>query len=533
MAEIESAAWWQRGVIYQIYPRSFQDSNGDGIGDLRGIIQRLDHLTWLGVDAIWLSPVYPSPMADFGYDIADFKDIDAVFGTLADFDLLIAEARRRHLKIIMDFVPNHTSDQHPWFREARSSRDNAKRDWYIWHDPAPGGGPPNNWLSEFGGSAWEYDEPSGQYYYHAFLKQQPDLNWRNPALRHEMHNVLRFWLDRGVDGFRIDVVHQLIEDAAFRDNPPNPEFAPGMPPSHALRRVHTIDHPELQDVIADLRRVVDEYPEKVLIGEIHLPIERLVAYYGVELGGIHLPFNFNLLRARWSADILRELIATYEAALPEGAWPNWVVGNHDTSRIATRLGQTGACLAMVLLLTLRGTPTMYYGEELCMADVAIPPDRIQDPFEKNVPGIGVGRDPARTPMRWTSGKNGGFSDARPWLPMGDNLESINVASQARNPRSTLSMCRRLLALRRSQSALSVGSYVGLDGDPECLAFMRQYRSEQLFVLLNFSTGPRTVTLPDGTPDGELLFSSDVDRKSGASDGRIRLGAAEGVVLRVA
>jgi len=311
-SSVTERAWWQRGVIYQIYPRSFQDSDGDGVGDLPGIIERLDYLQWLGVDAIWLSPIYPSPMADFGYDISDFTAIDPLFGTLADFDELIAEARARSLKVILDFVPNHTSDRHPWFAESRRDRHNARRDWYLWRDPAPGGGPPNNWLSEFGGSAWERDSATGQYYYHAFLKEQPDLNWRNPAVQHAMHDVLRFWLARGVDGFRIDVVHHLVEDAAFRDNPPNPAFEHGMRPSHALLRTHTVDQPELQAIIADIRRVVDEYPDKLLVGEIHLPIERLVSYYGAELNGIHLPFNFNLIGAPWSATVLRDIIEAYE-----------------------------------------------------------------------------------------------------------------------------------------------------------------------------------------------------------------------------
>ena len=291
------AEWWKRGVVYQIYPRSFQDSNGDGIGDLPGILARLDYLAWLGIDAIWLSPIYPSPMADFGYDISDFRDIEPIFGTLADFDRLVREAHARGLRVILDFVPNHTSDRHPWFQQARADRHNARRDWYVWRDPAEGGGPPNNWLSEFGGSAWEYDSATRQYYYHAFLKQQPDLNWRHPAVRREMHDVLRFWLERGVDGFRIDVVHHLIEDGAFRDNPINPAFEQGMRPSHALLNTYTVDQPEVQEIIAELRRVVDEYPEKLLIGEIHLPIDRLVTYYGVELSGIHLPFNFNLIGA--------------------------------------------------------------------------------------------------------------------------------------------------------------------------------------------------------------------------------------------
>ncbi|HJT12335.1 MAG TPA: alpha-amylase family glycosyl hydrolase [Dongiaceae bacterium] len=532
-----TAAWWQRGVVYQVYPRSFQDSNGDGIGDLNGVRQRLGHLAWLGIDAIWLSPIFPSPMKDFGYDIADFVNIDSIFGTLGDFDALVHDMHRHGLKLILDFVPNHTSDRHPWFQEALRDRRSPRRDWYIWRDPAPDGGPPNNWLSEFGGSAWEFDEASGQYYYHAFLKEQPDLNWRNPDLVHAMHNVLRFWFDRGVDGFRIDVLHHLIEDGQFRDNPPNPEFEPGMRPSHALLRVHTVDQPEIQTIITGLRKVANEYPDRVLIGEIHLPIERLVTYYGVELSGIHLPFNFNLIGAPWSAAVLREIIAAYEAALPRGAWPNWVVGNHDTNRIASRVGASGARLAMMLLLTLRGTPTMYYGEEIGMEDVPIPPELVQDPFEKNVPGIGVGRDPARTPMRWTPdnhlGNYTGFTSGQPWLPIGQNLASCNVESQLRDPHSMLSLCHRLLKLRREHAALEIGGYVGLACDDGCLSYLRHHDGRQLLVMLNFSNERRFLTLPPEAARGRLLLSSDPDRSLQPVTGSIDLAPVEGIVVEAA
>ena len=524
------AEWWKRGVVYQIYPRSFQDSNGDGIGDLPGILARLDYLAWLGIDAIWLSPIYPSPMADFGYDISDFRDIEPIFGTLADFDRLVREAHARGLRVILDFVPNHTSDRHPWFQQARADRHNARRDWYVWRDPAEGGGPPNNWLSEFGGSAWEYDSATRQYYYHAFLKQQPDLNWRHPAVRREMHDVLRFWLERGVDGFRIDVVHHLIEDGAFRDNPINPAFEQGMRPSHALLNTYTVDQPEVQEIIAELRRVVDEYPEKLLIGEIHLPIDRLVTYYGVELSGIHLPFNFNLIGAPWSAEVLRDLIATYEAALPRGAWPNWVLGNHDTLRIASRVGAGAAHLAAMLLLTLRGTPTLYYGDELGMQDVAIARHEVRDPFEKNVPGIGVGRDPARTPMRWTPGPNCSFSTGRPWLPVGAKRESCNVESQAADPRSILSLYRRLLALRRARPALALGDYVGVPSADECLSYLRRHGGDSIYILLNFSQHSREVALPPQLPRGRVLFSTDAGRRGEYVHGVFEVRPAEGLMI---
>ena len=308
-------AWWQRGIIYQVYPRSFQDSNGDGIGDLRGITQRLDYLRWLGIDGVWISPIYPSPMKDFGYDVADYCGIHPQFGTLEDFDDLIREAHGRGLKVILDFVPNHTSDQHPWFLESRSSRSNPKRDWYIWRDPARDGGPPNNWLSNFGGSGWQFDEGTRQYYYHAFLPEQPDLNWRNPEVIEAMLGVLRFWLERGVNGFRVDVIWHLMKDAEFRDNPPNPTWTPDGNPFHEFLPVYTSDRPEVHDVIARMRRLFDEYDERVLIGEIYLPIERLVHYYGEDLSGAHLPFNFQLLLAPWDARHIGQLIQEYEAAV--------------------------------------------------------------------------------------------------------------------------------------------------------------------------------------------------------------------------
>ena len=523
------AAWWQRGVIYQIYPRSFQDSNGDGIGDLNGIIQRLDYLAWLGIDAIWISPIFPSPMKDFGYDISDYTGIDPIFGTLADFDALVQEAHRRQLKVVLDFVPNHTSDQHPWFEASRKSRDSRYRDWYIWHDPAPGGGPPNNWLSEFGGSAWELDETTGQYYYHAFLKEQPDLNWRNPNVRAAMDDVLRFWFDRGVDGMRIDALHHSIKDARLRDNPPNPDWRPGMRPHLAVKRAHTVDQPEMQELVTGWRNVADEYEERALIGEINLPINRLVAYYGPQLDGLQLPFNFGLLSTKWGAETIGDLIARYEAALPEGAWPNWVLGNHDTSRVASRVGPDAARLAAMLLLTLRGTPTLYYGDELGMTDVPIAPEQVQDPFEKRVPGIGAGRDPERTPMRWDAGPSAGFTAGTPWLPIGDGVAACNVATERDDPLSMLSLHRALLKLRRKRPALALGSYERVPVAEDCLAFIRRRDREHLFIALNFAQAPIILDLPGEFAKGRVLLSTVIDR-GGAATAALALRPMEGVVL---
>ena len=379
---MEDLKWWQNGVIYQIYPRSFQDSNGDGIGDLPGIIRRLDYLVTIGIDAIWISPIFPSPMADFGYDVADYCDVATIFGNLGDFDRLVAEAHRRGLRLILDFVPNHTSNQHPWFIESRGSRDNPKRDWYIWRDGSGQGGLPNNWLSHFGGPAWAWDEATKQYYYHSFLPEQPDLNWRNPAVKQAMYAVLRFWLDRGVDGFRVDVLWLLIKDDRFLDNPVNPGYVPGESSHNRLLPLYTANRPEVHAIIAEMRSVIDAYADRVLIGEIYLPIDLLVTYYGHNLGGAHLPFNFQLLQTAWNAASIARIVEEYEAALPSGAWPNWVLGNHDKPRIASRIGEAQARVAAMLLLTLRGTPTIYYGEEIGMKDIPISSEQVQDPARK-------------------------------------------------------------------------------------------------------------------------------------------------------
>ncbi len=521
--------WWQREIIYQIYPRSFMDQNGDGIGDLAGIIDRLDDLVWLGVGAVWLSPIFPSPMADFGYDVADYTGIDPIFGTLDDFDRLVERAHGRGLKLILDLVPNHTSDQHPWFIESRSSRTNPKRDWYLWHDAAQGGGPPNNWLSVFGGSGWEWDKATSQYYYHAFLKEQPDLNWRNPQVRDAIHDVLRFWLDRGVDGFRVDVIWHLIKDDRLRDNPLNPGFRPGMPPYDRLLPVYTTDRPEVQGVVAGLRRVVDAYDARVLIGEIYLPIERLVAYYGEGLGGAHLPFNFQLLLSAWDPQEIATLISEYEAALPSGGWPNWVLGNHDSHRIASRIGRAQARVAAMLLLTLRGTPTLYYGDELGLQDVPIPPELVQDPFEKNVPGIGVGRDPARTPMPWDAGPNGGFTMGRPWLPQGDDVAQVNVESERDNPTSTLRLYRALIALRQREPALTLGGYARIEAHGPVLTYLRERDGRRFLIALNLTSSTASVPCPEGL----VLLSTHLDREEPAQAGTLELRADEGVIVDLA
>jgi alpha-glucosidase len=526
---MQNAQWWQTGVIYQIYPRSFQDSDGDGVGDLNGVAQRLDYLLDLGVDAIWLSPIFTSPMADFGYDIADYTDIDPLFGTLADFDNLLAAVHARGLKLILDLVPNHTSDHHAWFRESRVSRDSAKRDWYIWRDPAPGGGAPNNWLSEFGGSAWAYDERTGQYYYHAFLDKQPDLNWRNPAVRAAVYDAMRFWLRRGVDGFRVDVIWHLIKDGDFRDNPPNPNFTAREPPHHALAPVYTADRPEVHEVIAEMRAVIDEFSERVLIGEIYLPIERLVAYYGADLRGVHLPFNFSLLGSRWDASSLLKLIEEYETALPTNGWPNWVLGNHDKPRLATRIGPEQARVAAMLLLTLRGTPTIYYGDEIGMEQASLLPQQVRDPFERNVPGKGCGRDGCRTPMQWSKDLHAGFSKTEPWLPVSSNLAKINVASAMANPNSIYHLHRRLIALRRSWPALSLGAFTPFAVSGAVLQYFRAFQDQRLLIALNLGDEPAEAKAPGG---GAIVLSSSCDREHERVGELVKLRAHEGVIVNM-
>jgi alpha-glucosidase len=525
-----SETWWRDGIFYQVYPRSFQDSGADGVGDLRGIIERLPYLESLGIDAVWLSPIFPSPMADFGYDISDYTGIDPLFGTMADFDALIEAARARGLKLILDLVPNHTSDQHPWFVESRSSRDNPKRGWYIWRDGKPDGGPPNNWLSEFGGSAWQHDDATDQYYYHAFLKEQPDLNWRNPAVREAIHDVMRFWLARGVDGFRVDVIWHLIKDTDFRDNPQNPRYVEGRPPHEKILTQYSTDQPEVHEVIAGMRRVIDEFGSRVLIGEIYLPLQRLVAYYGNDLGGAHLPFNFALLSTLWSARSIEKIIADYEAALPEGAWPNWVLGNHDRPRVASRVGPEQARVAAMLLLTLRGTPTLYYGDEIGMHQVPIAPDQVRDPFEKNVPGIGAGRDGCRTPMQWDATDHAGFSAAVPWLPLAGDFVHENVINLDADTKSILSLYRALIALRRKLPQLVSGAYEPVAAQGDLLLYRRTSEGQAVTIALNLGAAPVSVTSSSIGFGSKVLLSTFLDRESEPIDGMLDLRGNEGVIV---
>jgi len=500
--------WWHTGVIYQIYPRSFKDSNADGVGDLRGIVEKLDYLQWLGINAIWISPIYPSPMADFGYDISDYKNIHPLFGTMDDFDMLLSEVHSRGMKMLLDLVPNHSSSQHPWFLESRSSRDSAKRNWYIWRDAKPDGSPPNNWLSVFGGPAWEWDPSTGQYYYHAFLKEQPDLNWRNPEVREAIFDVMRFWLDKGVDGFRVDVMWHMVKDEQLRDNPPNPEYQPYMADYEKLLPVYSTDQPEVHDAIREMRRLLDGYDDRMMIGEVYLPIHKLMTYYGMDNSGAHLPFNFQLISLPWEADKISIAVDEYEAALPDGAWPNWVLGNHDQARIRSRVGAEQARVAAMMLLTLRGTPTIYYGEELGMTDVAIPAEEICDPQGLNMPGKNLSRDPARTPMQWNDTKYAGFSEARPWLRLSPAYKRINVEAQKNDPHSFLSFYRRLIELRQSHASFTCGNFVPVFSNRQVMAYSRKAEGDDEFlIVLNLTHKPCSFELPKPELKAKIILST--------------------------
>jgi alpha-glucosidase len=523
--------WWKTDAIYQIYPRSFQDTDGDGVGDLKGVEQRLEYLGALGVNAIWLSPIFPSPMADFGYDVADYVGVDPRFGTLADLDALLAATHARGMKLILDFVPNHSSDQHPWFKESRSSRDNPKRDWYIWRDPAPGGGPPNNWISDFGGPAWEWHAATGQYYMHAFLKEQPDLNWRNPDVRAAMMDVLRFWLDRGVDGFRIDVLWHMAKAEGLPDNPPNPDYHAGMGEMFSVLQLNSTDQPEVHEIAAEMRRLADSYPgARLLIGEIYLPVEKLMRYYGdPKMPEVQLPFNFELIDAPWNARALAKLISDYEGALPRFGWPNWVLGNHDRPRIAARVGEAQARVAAMLLLTLRGTPTLYYGDELGIGKVDIPPGRVTDPRELREPGLGLGRDPVRTPMPWNENPNAGFSTAEPWLPLNPDWYERNVGAQTNDPRSMLVLHQNLLALRRAHPVISLGDFALLDAENDILAYERRLDDRRMLIALNLGAGIGSYTLPTWAADFHPLLST-LDITPAIDGPVLTLRPNEGVIL---
>lgn len=530
--------WWRDGVIYQIYPRSFLDADGDGVGDLQGVIEKLDYLNdgterSLGIDAIWLNPIFPSPMADFGYDVSDYCDIHPLFGDLSTFDRLITESHRRAIKVILDFVPNHTSDAHPWFLESRSSRENPKRDWYIWRAAKADGSPPNNWGSAFGGPAWEWDETTGQYYLHSFLKEQPDLNWRNPQVKKVMLDVLRFWLERGVDGFRMDVIGMLLKDAELRDNPFLEEGGSSDSASLYARQQHIYDQDqdEVHEIIREMRKVLDEYPERCGIGEVWYELPRWIQYYGSDGDELHLPFNFRLMKIPWSAQAVKQSVDEMEGILPDFAQPNYVLNNHDSPRLISKIGAEQARVAAMLLLTLRGTPTLYFGEELGMENGVIPPDRMQDPQGFRL-GARYSRDLSRTPMQWTAEPNAGFTSGQPWLPLPPSYQNRNVQAEDDDPTSMLMLYRKLIHLRKKRTALRGGCYIPVSVESvDAFVYERRQGNERYLVALNFSGEKITMRIPDFS-EGKILLSTYLNKEKRTVANDLELRENEGVIIAV-
>lgn len=494
--------WWRDGMIYQIYPRSFSDSNGDGIGDLDGITAHLDYLQDLGVDALWLSPIYPSPDVDFGYDVSNYLDIDPKFGDMPGFDRLVKAAHKRNLRIILDLVLNHTSDQHPWFVEARKSHDNPFRNYYLWRDPKPNGDPPNNWQSVFGGSGWEMDTHTGQMYFHMFYKEQPEVNWRNPAVRQYMLDVFKFWLDRGVDGFRLDVFNAYYKSAGFENNPMG-GFSLSLASLRSFERMNhlfDIDQPELVPLLQDVRKILDAHGETYMVGETFLDgPEKAALYCGDDR--LHAAFNFEFTRSTWWAREFYQAIQRWEAILTGEAWPNYVLNNHDVSRSATRYtrGENDERLkvAAAMLLTLRGTPFLYYGEEIGMRDITLPRDQIKDPIGQRYWPFFKGRDGCRAPMQWSAAPNAGFSPANipPWLPVHPNYPRRNVMAQQADPHSLLNWYKRLISTRKEHASLRKGMFIPVTiGTRFILAYLRQSEAETTLVVLNFSSNRQQLVL---------------------------------------
>lgn len=517
------AMWWKDAVGYAIFPLSFQDSNGDGMGDIQGIINRLDYLRWLGVELVWLGPLYRSPMVDAGYDIADFGSIDPVFGTLEDFDCLVEQMHRFGMRLVMDFVPNHTSDQHPWFIESRQSRNSAKRDWYIWHDGKPEGGPPNNWIDNTKQTAWTWDPSTQQWYYHLFLNSQPDLNLRNRSVVEAIETGMRFWLDRGVDGFRLDSAMNLFEDVLLRDEPLGDELESG--PPGWMDHVFTSDRPETHSLIARFRRLLDQYDSRVFIGEVQAPLARQMHYFGINEPMLHMPFNTQIMKTEpWEARRIDAAIEQYLQLLPNKAWPNWVLGSHDVPRLASRLGQAQARVASLIMMTLPGTPFIYYGDELGLERSKFDPDDAKDPYER----FGLGRDAERGPMPWDNGLNSGFTTRHPWLAIADNRSVANVESQMADPLSMLHLHRRLIALRTEHVGLREGGFEPAWGNDDFLAYYRANGSDRFYVAANLSRIPVSVSLNDR---GTVLVSTAMVRR-GRVEGNIDLEPDEAVLVKI-
>jgi alpha-glucosidase len=519
--------WWQRGAIYQLLVPSFLDTDGDGLGDLDGITARLDYLEWLGVNAVWLSPCYPSPLKELGYDVSDYCNIEPRFGSLKAFDRLLGEAHERDIRVILDWVGNHTSAQHPWFRESRASRSSPRRSWYLWRDARPDGSPPNNWVSVFGGSVWQWDAATSQYYMHTFLDSQPDLNWREPAVRAAMLKALEFWLARGVDGFRLDAAPLFFKDPEWRDNPVNPDYRAGELPDSTLLPIYTRNQPGLHELFAELRALVDGFSgDRVLLGEFYLPFTELAAFYGDAEPELHLPLNLSLTWSQWDAGTIARTISEYHSAVEGRGWPTTTLDTHDQHRIVARAGIEHARVAAMLLLTQRGTPTLYYGDEIGMRGVDIPPEQGVDPQGRRT---GRNRDPTRTPMQWSAETHAGFSTVEPWLPVGVDRDTANVASQSRDAGSLLTLARRLLELRAKEQVLVDGAQVPVPADAELVAYRRENGGRRLLVVLNFAHAAAAHELERG---GHVLLSPYLDREGERVAAQVRLRANEGLVIEL-
>jgi len=527
--------WLQGAVVYQIYPRSFYDAGGSGVGNLQGIIDKLDYLGGgpdsLGVTAIWLSPIYTSPMADFGYDVADYTNIDPIFGNLDDFKKLVRAAHERGIKVLLDFVPNHSSDEHPWFIESKSSRDNPKRDWYVWRDAKADGSPPNNWLGFFGSTAWQFSEPTNQYYLHSYLAKQPDLNWDNPAVREAMKSVMRFWLDLGVDGFRVDAVDWLSKDPDLRDDPlVEPRNKHALSDYRAFKHTSSRNGPHLFDRLNEMTEVLAEYKDRFMVTEAHPETDDKIKGYLQYYQGVnpHLsaPFNFQGIRLPWKASLFRGFVDSFQAVMKPGYTPIYTVGNHDESRIASRIGSAGARTAAMMLLTLPGMAFVYYGEELGMTDVPIAADQVRDPFTKP----GRGRDPQRTPMLWDASPHAGFTTGEPWLPVSPGYLEMNVAAQTQSPTSLLSLYKRLLRFRNQSAILKNGDYHSTSNIATIYSYERSLGKDKLLVLLNFSDETHHSTMKGF--EGVVELSTYLDRDGETIGQQLALRPNEGLLIRV-
>ncbi len=500
--------WWRGAVIYQIYPRSFQDSNHDGVGDLAGIIHRLGHIADLGVDAIWISPFFRSPMLDFGYDVSDYRDVDPMFGSLGDFDALIDRAHDLGLKVLIDLVLSHTSNQHPWFHESQTSRDNPKSDWYVWADAKPDGSPPNNWLSIFGGSAWEWSGDRMQYFLHNFLKEQPDLNLHNADVQDELLSVARFWLDRGVDGFRLDTINFYFHDQQLRDNPAlaperrNASIAPEVNPYNWQEHLYDKNQPENLDFLRRFRALLDEYPAATAVGEVGDAQRGMEIQAQYTAGGdkVHMCYSFEFLSGTVpDAARVAEVLTEYEAKIGDG-WACWAFSNHDVVRHASRwnLGEDARRLYAALLLSLRGSVCLYQGEELGLTEAYVSYEDLQDPYGIRFWPKFKGRDGCRTPMPWISDNhNGGFSDEKPWLPVAVEHLQRAVGNQVGDDASTLAFYRRMIGFRKAWAPLSKGDLTDLRAADGIVSFQRSHGDQRLFCAFNMTNLANPAALPDG------------------------------------